>query len=413
MRNRFACLLLATLLLCPAIAARAEATQGVTAGLGDWMSRVKLREAPSQNAAVLGQYFADVRLTVLGATGEWALVRVGNREGYMMNRYLKPDVAGDSDAFEGMPGQIRFRGEADTLPLYTSPDTGSAVLAAMPEGEVKVLGTVGEGWLHVRWRDAGDQTLTGFADSTCITQAENMADARVDTGKAENRLHLRAAPSQGAASLGRYYCGTDVWMMFDDHASGDGWARVRIMDRVGYMMEQYLDYSSGGVGAFQPPLTVAHWESIPLFDTADAALAVDSVTDNSHVSVLGECGARYAVRIETGAQYVYRYGYVDKPSVMPVSRAARTAGTVKARQPLLLADGHGGVQPQSFTAPKGADIDLYGSARAAGGEVTSPYVERDAGWLMGSVQMADGTWAEGYLPVDGVTFDATLVYPLP
>ncbi len=390
MRRRLACLLLAALLLCPAIAARAEAAQGMTVGLGDWMSRVKLREAPSQNAAVLGQYFAGVRLDVLCVTGEWSQVRVGNREGYMMSRYLKSAAAADSDAFEGMPGQIRFRSEADTLPLYTSPDTGSAVLAAMPEGEVKVLGTVGEGWLHIRWRDASDQTLTGFADSACITQAENMADARVDTGKAENRLHLRAAPSQAAASLGRYYCGTDVWMMFDDHANGDGWARVRIVDTVGYMMEQYLDDSSSGVGAFQPPLTAVLHESIPLFDTADGTLAVDSVTQTDHVAVLGECGSRYAVRIETGARYTYRYGYVDKPSVLPVPCAARTAGTVKERQPLLLADGQGGVLSESFTAPKGADIDLYGSAKAAGGEVTSPYVARDAGWLMGSVQMADG-----------------------
>ena len=76
-----------------------DAWQAYTANLGEWMDRVKLRASPSQNAAVLGQYFAGVAVTVLRTEGEWSQVRVDTREGYIMSRYL---TSGLPNAQNGM-----------------------------------------------------------------------------------------------------------------------------------------------------------------------------------------------------------------------------------------------------------------------------------------------------------------------
>ncbi len=395
-----ACLLLAALLCLCTPSCAAPGTQAVTANLGEWMDRVKLRASPSQEAAVLGQYFANVRVTVLETGAAWSCVSVGGWEGYMMSRYL---AAPHEYEPQGIPGVVDA--QQSGLPVYAEPDEGAAVLGTLPEGSVSVLGTVGEKWLHVLYT-GGDAPLTGFASSTGISQAENFAHATVLPSEPGVRVHLRAAPNQQAVSLGLYYGGTRVALLFDDHVNGDGWARVRIVDRVGYMMERYLDDSSGGTPRYLPPLTTAKHESIPLFAGAQAELAVDTLPCGQLAAVLGAVGTRYAVRIASGASY--RYGYVEQASVEPVGRAASTAGTVLTRQPLYQSDGRGGVQPGSLTVPALAKVTLYGSAQTKGGPVSDGYIEPGAQWLYGSAHLEDGTWADGYLPRDAVDFDPGL-----
>lgn len=404
MRKRLACLLAAMMLcLCfPAFAA--PGTQAVTANLGDWMDRVKLRASPSQEAAVLGQYFGDVQVTVLETGTDWSRVSVGGREGYMMSRYL---AAPAGDEAQGIPGAVAAA--QSNLPVYAEPDAGSAVLGTLPEGTVSVLGTVGEKWLHVLYTGGG-AALTGFASSEGITQSENFSSATVLPSEPGVRVHLRAAPNQAAVSLGLYYGGARVALLFDDHTNGDGWARVRILDAVGYMMERFLDDSSGGMPRYRPSLTTSKHESIPIFAGVNDELAADMLARGERAAVLGSRGTRYAVRITSGASY--RYGYVEQASVEPVGGAASTACTVLARQPLYLSDGQGGVLPNTLTAPALAKAYLYGSAQAKGGPVSDGYVEPGAQWLYVSVDLQEGSWADGYLPRDAVNFDSALACPV-
>lgn len=57
----------------------------------------------------------------------------------------------------------------------------------------------------------------------------------------ESRLNMRSAPSRDAASMGKFYSGTQVEIVSD---AGDGWSQVIIGSGVssvgGYMMTQYL-----------------------------------------------------------------------------------------------------------------------------------------------------------------------------
>ncbi len=417
-RRLLGVLLSAAVLLALCAGALAEgAGQAYTANLGDWMDRVKLRASPSQSAAVLGQYFAGVTLTVLGTQGEWSQVRVDTREGYMMSRYLTRGLPDAQNRVEGIPGFLDYPAADGSLPLLAEPRQNAEVLCLMSAdleaGRVTVLGTVGDAWLHVRWYKMDNQAVTGFADSTAITQSENMSTVVVDTGVAENRLHLRASPSQSAASLGRYYSGTRMSRLFDDHTNGDGWERVRVLDKVGYMMDRYLDDSSGGEYQFAPPLTVARKSSIPLFASADATTATDTISNTDRVAVLGECGARYAVRVETDVPDAYRYGYVDQASVKTVTRAARVTGTVRTAQPLLRWDSQQGGTLDDIVAPKGAQLYVCGSAPQPGGPDSRTYLWQGMPWVLCDVEFAENSWATGYLPMDAVTLDMALIYPTP
>lgn len=403
MRKWMACLLaLALLCLCaPALAA----PQAVTAGLGGELDRVKLRASPSQTAAVLGQYFANVRVAVLEAGADWSHVRVGNREGYMMSRYLQA-AQGEASGEQGVPGAVLA--VQGGLCVYAEPSDGSAVLGTLPDGSVTVLGTVGSDWLHVVWSHAGENQ-TGFVSSGGVSQAGILSTVKVQASEAGLRVNLRATPNCDAVSLGLYFSGVRAAVLFDDHTNGDGWTLVRIWDAVGYIMDDYLDFS-GGFNRWLPPLSTAKVESVPLFAGVYEELATDMLARGERAAVLGVCGTRYAVRIASGASY--RYGYVEQAAMEPVGRAACTEATVRQPQTLYLSDGHGGVQPQGVAVPAHAKLYILGSADTQGGPVSDGYVEPGARWLYCEGALAGGTWTDGYLPLSAVDFDSDLAYPV-
>ena len=62
--------------------------------------------------------------------------------------------------------------------------------------------------------------------------------AMVKSDKPTDRLHLRTAPSTGAASIGRYYSGTPVQILED---RGE-WAKVSVCGVQGYMMTAFLAF---------------------------------------------------------------------------------------------------------------------------------------------------------------------------
>ncbi|MDD3213686.1 MAG: SH3 domain-containing protein, partial [Eubacteriales bacterium] len=218
MKKMLALLTALALLLAGSTAGAAAPMTAVTGSLGGALDRVKLRAAPSTGAGVLGQYFTGVRVDVLETGSTWWRVCIGDREGYMMSRFLSTKA--DAEAAEGIPG-MRCTPYVTVPPLlYNSPDGDASVIATMDTYAITVLATVGMDWLQVRYQAAGTQPVTGYAKSDEIAMAENYAGPLVNTGDVKNRLNLREAPDSAATSLGRYYCGVTMCRLFDDHPNG-------------------------------------------------------------------------------------------------------------------------------------------------------------------------------------------------
>ena len=113
--------------------------------------RLRLRDAP--DGKELGRYYNGTPMQVLDEQGEWAHVRVGDTEGYMMTAYLAPGDQGVE--VRGVQLAVREELVGQEIPLYTQPDESSAVVAQvknpnyMPlDGEL-FCGTAGDGWIHV------------------------------------------------------------------------------------------------------------------------------------------------------------------------------------------------------------------------------------------------------------------------
>ncbi len=76
-------------------------SQAKTYQLGGELDRVKLRDRPSTNGEVLGKYFSGVFAEVLERKGDWWRVRVDDREGFMMRKFLTTETGEDDLRDEG------------------------------------------------------------------------------------------------------------------------------------------------------------------------------------------------------------------------------------------------------------------------------------------------------------------------
>ncbi len=113
--------------------------------------RLRLRDAPGGNE--IGRYYNGTPVQVLEDEGEWAHVRVGNTEGYMMTAYLTGGKQGVGTNFLSM--FAREDAAADGITLCASPDENAEEvicisLADFSYGSDAVIcGTAPNGWYHV------------------------------------------------------------------------------------------------------------------------------------------------------------------------------------------------------------------------------------------------------------------------
>ena len=144
------------------------------------------------------------------------------------------------------------------------------------------------------------------------------------------RLNLRARPSAGSASLGRYAAGS--WVRLEGYQSG-GWYPVATMDgKHGYMMGSYLTQrssSGGGATVRYAQGGYVNLRSGPSLETA----AILQVRSGTHVSILGMTGSWYYVSLmQNGQKYS---GYMHESLVNTgTSRAyvsTRNGGKVNVR----------------------------------------------------------------------------------
>ena len=77
-----------------------------------------------------------------------------------------------------------------------------------------------------------------FACILMLSAAASAETAYVD-GKTANRVHLRDAASQESESMGLFYTGTEVELLYNATLQ-DEWVRVNIGSMTGYIMNDYL-----------------------------------------------------------------------------------------------------------------------------------------------------------------------------
>lgn len=162
----------------------------------------------------------------------------------------------------------------------------------------------------------------------------------IEGGDAD-RVHLRAAPTTAAESLGLYFTGTEAILL--DEA--DGWAHVMVGAVEGWMMADYL--SGGYLPQIGPWYVVDNpsgtWVNLRTALSMEAAVAM-TPGNGRKVRLLGETADGWSYVECSGAK-----GYILTSMLSPVGDVKSTATTVLGQTAELY-------YIHQYTAPNGQDI---------------------------------------------------------
>ena len=420
MKRLILCLLALALLLC------AGSALGETCWITGTQSpehRVKLRSKPS--GTVIGQYYADTEAEVLGTSGKWSHVLIGGREGWMMSEFLTSED--DGRHFTTL-GCIRWPDADGCIPLR---DEKGAEILRVPAGNVDVLGTVGSDTLHIAVKD-GEDRVYGFVDSDQVSWTDNFARAVVTAPDPGTAINVRREPSRNSRKSpedARLYPGTEVYLLFDSHTAGDGWHRVRADSVSGYMMDKYLDFSTGGVPAFRPAPATLRRESVGV---GGSDPGVGHIYAGDPLFVLGVTGkASWPLYYCRGWTWLSEeeYGpficYVEANEVEYSGGSASTRGSLRCESPILYPTGKGGalepivLEATEFsraidgTLPAGTRLRVIRGVDAQLKPVSPEegYLTADTAYIVANVELDAGWSTEAYIPIENVRYDPLLMLP--
>ena len=208
-------------------AANAEnETRVITAGT------LNLRAEASTDSSVLGKYGWGTEVEVLGYNGSWAYVEVGGQKGYMYAQYL---------GSEGAASYTRYvNTNSRGLNLRNAPN--GDILGSYPRGTAVTVHSTSDGWSKV---SVGGQS--GYMASQWLSSSKPSSSTSSSLGTAvvsnpldTQVLFLRSEASTQSEALGYYRNGKTVTLL----QKLDGWYKVQVDGKIGYMMAKYLTVSS-------------------------------------------------------------------------------------------------------------------------------------------------------------------------
>lgn len=231
-KKKAACAAMLCMAMTAPFAALADETRVVTCGT------LNLRAEANTTSAVLGKYGWGTQVLVKEIEGDWASVSVGGQEGYMYARYL---------GSEGQTNATRYVAtNARGLNLRATPN--GDILGSYPRGtQVTVLSTDGA------WSKVSVNGKTGYMSSQWLSSSKPGAPAGpsvpavgyavVNNPRDTQVLFLRKEPSVSSEALGYYRNGKQVKLL----EQLDGWYKVSVDGKTGYMMAKFLKVTSSAV----------------------------------------------------------------------------------------------------------------------------------------------------------------------
>ena len=331
--------------MAQAVALGAPGAEAVTAALvredaslGD--NARQLPDQPlldAQNGQIVARVFAGAEAEVLEDPGaDWLRVRVGTLEGWI----LRASLAFGADRLSvtrrppaGMVVETQDRPMAGFYADLRDPGTLLSEHCTEVGDLMRVLAVLPDGWLHARNMN-GD---AGYIETLFVTQC---ADAWASEPRAHllgyvrnpdpaDRLHLRIRPNKEALSLGKYYSGTQVTCLFEE-AHTPGWRAVRVGDRCGYMMEEYLAFPGEFDPGWLPPIALTTRECPLRLDiTAETELLV--LPQGAQVNVLGVLGDGW-LHVQANADHL---GWGGQTGYLRESELTRVGPAVPAEASVI------------------------------------------------------------------------------
>lgn len=291
MKRCLAILLVAVLLigLMPLTGALA-ATEYATV-VGGWL---RLREKASFNATTISSYKTGTTVKVLSISNGWYRVETPDgRTGYMYGQYLQPTSSSMTPVANTNATVVSGNGYG--VRMRSGPSTTYAVLRKWPVGTRAIILAEGQNWCRISVGGNVGYMMSQFLRKDGSPAPSYDGDATVWAANGKG-VRLRTGPSTNYSIIGVYSVGTQVKIL----ERLNGWYRIQIGSRVGYMMSQFLvensSYKVNGVTINNMKPVVGNILAVQSVDPSNAAITYQWLrTDlTGKESVVGT-NASYAV----------------------------------------------------------------------------------------------------------------------
>lgn len=230
--KRFLAVMLVAIMLLSVIPAASTAASKYATVVGGWL---RLREGPTTSSATITSYYTGTQVEILGATGNWYHVRTPDgRTGYMSASYLN---LGESSA-SGTATVISYNGYG--VRLRTGPSTGYRVIRTYPVGTPATVLQRGSNWSRISINGTVGYMMSKFLSFGSYTPSGSETVVCYATIWSRNGygVRLRTGPSTSYSKIGVYSVGTRVEVL----EKGAVWDKIRVGSRVGWMMNEFLNY---------------------------------------------------------------------------------------------------------------------------------------------------------------------------
>ena len=260
MKKQSIAILMVLMILATVLPAAATAADMTGTVVGGWLI---LRSGPSFNATIISSYPSGTVVTITGQTGSWYSVKTpDSRVGYMNSAYLRVSGGGGGGGGNIPSGSTAYVTSANGLNvrLRSGPGKGYSILAAYAPGTSCTVLTSGRNWSRIQIG-----SLTGYMMSQFLTtgpvnptpqpQPHPTGEYKVYvTSRNGKGVNLRSGPSKGYPSIGFYSVNTEAWMV----TAGHTWSYIRVGNRYGYMMSEFLTTVEPPVNPDVPILGAAY-----------------------------------------------------------------------------------------------------------------------------------------------------------
>ena len=246
MRNhrQYAILLTALIILLTSVLPNSGALAAQTGTVkGGWLI---LRAAPSFNGKIKSSYPSGTVVTITGQVGSWyAVTAPDGLTGYMLGDYLQVDGGGggyvpaETTAYVTSTNGLNVR-------LRSGPGKGYSILASYAPGTQCTILSAGNNWCRVQIGAYTGYMMTRYLTNTPYSptptpqpqpQPGPSGEYQVYvTSRNGKGVNLRSGPDKSYSSIGFYTVGTPAMMI----TKGNIWSYIRVGNRYGYMMTQFL-----------------------------------------------------------------------------------------------------------------------------------------------------------------------------
>ena len=243
--KHFAVILAVLVILTTAVLPCADAYAASQTGVvkGGWLI---LRSAPSFGGKIKSSYPSGTVVTITGQIGSWyAVTTPDGLTGYMLGDYLQVNGGGsgsgtipvESTAYVTSSNGLNVR-------LRSGPGKGYSILASYAPGTKCTILSAGKNWCRIQIGLYTGYMMTRYLTNTPYVptptpqpqptpSGEYVVYVTSSNGKGVN---LRSGPDKSYSSIGFYSVATQATMI----TKGKTWSYIRIGNRYGYMMTQFL-----------------------------------------------------------------------------------------------------------------------------------------------------------------------------